>query len=122
MFKETTEKNSLSTLDFIINVLREHDKELTELSEHLKNTLTAVTGDNIKQTLCELNSSIQILAKTIEIVSEKIDSQSNASVRLGDTIDDLREESKRQRIQVHDILDQLKAFPIKDTRAIQQGY
>ncbi len=122
MFKETTEKNSLSTLDFIINVLREHDKELTELSEHLKNTLTAVTGDNIKQTLCELNSSIQILAKTIEIVSEKIDSQSNASVRLGDTIDDLREESKRQRIQINDILDQLKAFPTKDARAIQQGY
>ena len=111
MFKETTEKNSLSTLDFIINILQEHEKELTELSKNLENTLTSVTGDNVKQTLCELNSSIQVLAKTIEIMSEKIDSQSNANMHLRDTIDGLKEESKRQRIQVHGILNQLKAFP-----------
>ena len=122
MSKETTNKNSLSALDFIINILLEHEKELTELSEHLENTLTAVTGDNTKQTLRELNSSIQVLAKTIEIVSEKIDSQSNSNMHLRETIDDLREESKSQRIQVHDILNQLKAFPTRDTRAVRQGY
>ncbi len=108
MFKETAENNSLSTLDFIIKILQEHEKELTELSEHLEKTLTAVTGDNVKRALYELNNSIQVLAKTIEIISDKIDSQTSSNMYIIDTIDFLKEESKRQRRQIHGILNQLK--------------
>ena len=39
MFKETTERNSLSALDFVINVLLEHEKELAELSAHIEKAL-----------------------------------------------------------------------------------
>lgn len=114
MFKETMAKNSLSALDFIINVLREHEKELTELSERLENTLAVVTGDSIKQTLNELSSSVQVLSQAIDILSEKVDSQSNADVHFRDTLKNIREESQKQKTQVHNILNQLKTFPTKD--------
>lgn len=114
VFEEPKAKNSLSALDFIINVLREHEKELTELSDRLENTLTIVTGDNVRHTLDELRSSVQVLSRATELLSEKIESQANADVCFREIIDDLKEESRREKEQVSDILIQLKSFPTKD--------
>ena len=86
-------RDSLVTLDFVINVLREHEKELTELSERLENTLTVVNEENIKQTLNELNHSLQVLSKRIE---------------------GLRDENQRQKAQVNEILNKLETLPTKD--------
>ena len=107
-------RNSLSALDFIVNVLREHEKELTELSERLENTLTVVTRENVKQALDELSNSLQVLSKTMESLSERVGSQVDADIRLRKTIDSLKEESLRQRTQINDVLNRLKALPTKD--------
>jgi len=107
-------KNSLSALDFVINVLREHEKELTELSDRLENTLTVVKGEDVRRSLDELNSSVQILARTIEGLSERIDSRMTADMRFSEIIDSLKEESQRQKERINDILTQLKALPTRD--------
>lgn len=107
-------RNSLSALDFIVSVLREHEKELTELSERLENTLALVKGENVRRALDELTNSVQALSKTIGSLCEKIGSQVDAGIRFRETIDSLREESQTQRVQVNDILDQLKALPTRD--------
>jgi len=100
-------RNSLSALDFIINVLREHEKELADLSEKLENTLTVLRGEDLRRTLGELGNSVQVLSETIKSLSEKIDSQVNADMRL-------KEESQRQRAQINDILNRLDALPTRD--------
>lgn len=112
--REAMARNSLSALDFIVSVLREHEKELTELSERLENTLALVKGENVRRALDELTNSVQALSKTIGSLCEKIGSQVDAGIRFRETIDSLREESQTQRVQVNDILDQLKALPTRD--------
>jgi len=114
VLKEIMARDSLSTLDFIINVLREHEKELTELSERLEKTLTVVTGEDVKQALDELSDSVQVLSKAVERLLEKIDSQVDSGIRFRETVDTLKEESQRQRVQVNDVLSQLKALPTRE--------
>jgi len=114
VLKEIMARDSLSTLDFIINVLREHEKELTELSERLEKTLTVVTGEDVKQALDELSDSVQVLSKAVERLLEKMGSQVDSGIRFRETVDTLKEESQRQRVQVNDVLSQLKALPTRE--------
>jgi len=107
-------RNSLSALDFIVSVLREHEKELTELSERLEKTLTVVGGEYVKRALDELSNSMQILDKTLKRLSEKIDSEVDSDIRFRETVDSLKEESQRQRAQVNDVLNQLKSLPTRE--------
>ncbi len=107
-------KNSLSTLDFIINVLREHERKLSHLSESLENTLKTLTVDDTKQTLTELSESIQALSKTIEVLSWKVDSQKNSDFGDKQTLSSLHEENQKQKILVDHIANQLETFPTRE--------
>lgn len=107
-------KNSLSTLDFIINVLREHERKLSHLGESLESTLKSLTIDDTKQTLTELSESVQALSKTIEILSWKIESQKSSDLGDKQTLFVLQEENQRQKTLVDDIANQLKTFPTKE--------
>ena len=107
-------KNSLSTLDFIINVLREHERKLSHLSESLENTLKTLTVDDTKQTLTELSESVQALSKTIEVLSWKVESQKNSDLGDMQTLSSLHEESQKQKILVDHISNQLETFPTRE--------
>ncbi|MCJ7771030.1 hypothetical protein MUP37_05585 [Candidatus Bathyarchaeota archaeon] len=114
MFVDPEPKNSLSTLDFIINVLREHERKLSHLGESLESTLKSLTIDDTKQTLTELSESVQALSKTIEILSWKIESQKSSDLGDKQTLFVLQEENQRQKTLVDDIANQLKTFPTKE--------
>ena len=114
MFVDPEPKNSLSTLDFIINVLREHERKLSHLGESLESTLKSLTIDDTKQTLTELSESVQALSKTIEILSWKIESQKSSDLGDKQTLFILQEENQRQKTLVDDIANQLKTFPTKE--------
>ena len=107
-------KNSLSTLDFIINVLREHERKLSHLSESLENTLKTLTVDDTKQTLTELSESVQALSKTIEVLSWKVESQKNSDLGDMQTLSSLHEENQKQKILVDHISNQLETFPTRE--------
>ena len=114
MFVDPGPKNSLSTLDFIINVLREHERKLSRIGESLDSTLKMLTIDDTKQTLTDLRESVQALSKTIEILSWKIESQKSSDLGDKQTLSILQEENHRQKILVDDIANQLKTFPTKE--------
>jgi uncharacterized protein YoxC len=114
MFADPEPKNSLSTLDFIINVLREHERKLSHLGESLESTMKSLTIDDTKQTLTELSESVQALSKTIEILSWKIESQKSSDLGDKQTLFILQEENQRQKTLVDDIANQLKTFPTKE--------
>jgi uncharacterized protein YaaR (DUF327 family) len=111
MFVDPEPKNSLSTLDFIINVLREHERKLSHLGESLESTLKSLTIDDTKQTLIELSESVQALSKTIEILSWKIESQKSSDLGDKQTLFVLQEENQKQKTLVDDIANQLRTFP-----------
>jgi len=114
MFRDPVPKNSLSTLDFIINVLREHERKLSHLSESLENTLKTLTVDDTKQTLTELSESVQALSKTIEVLSWKVESQKNSDLGDMQTLSSLHEENQKQKILVDHISNQLETFPTRE--------
>ena len=114
MFRDPVPKNSLSTLDFIINVLREHERKLSHLSESLENTLKTLTADDTKQTLTELSESVQALSKTIEVLSWKVESQKNSDLGDMQTLSSLHEENQKQKILVDHISNQLETFPTRE--------
>ena len=114
MFRDPVPKNSLSTLDFIINVLREHERKLSHLSESLENTLKTLTVGDTKQTLTELSESVQALSKTIEVLSCKVESQKNSDLGDMQTLSSLHEENQKQKILVDHISNQLETFPTRE--------
>ena len=114
MLNDPAPKNSLSTLDFIINVLREHERKLSHLSESLESTLKTLTIDDTKQAIAEMSESIHALSKTIEILSRKIESQRSPDLGDRQNLSRLQEENQRQKILVNDIVNQLKMFPTRE--------
>ena len=114
MLNDPAPKNSLSTLDFIINVLREHERKLSHLSESLESTLKTLTIDDTKQAIAEMSESVHALSKTIEILSRKVESQRSSDLGDKQNLSRLQEENQRQKILVHDIVNQLKMFPTRE--------
>ena len=114
MLNDPAPKNSLSTLDFIINVLREHERKLSHLSESLESTLKTLTIDDTKQAIAEMSESIHALSKTIEILSRKVESQRSSDFGDKQDLSRLQEENQRQKILVNDIVNQLKMFPTRE--------
>lgn len=106
--------NSLSALDFVVSVLREHEKELTALSEQLETALVEVRGENLRRSLYELSNSVQSLSQAVGSLSERLDSQLSLDTGLKGAVDDLKEESRRQKAQLNSILDQLRSLPTQD--------
>ncbi len=122
MIKESSAKNSLSTLDFVISVLREHEKELTNLSEQLDNVLTKAGANNAKHVLDELCSSVKTMSRGLEVLSEKVDATSKIDLGLSETIASLREESKKQAAQIDEMAGQFRALPTKkDVRELKKA-
>ena len=114
MFGDPAPKNSLSTLDFIINVLREHERKLSQIGESLEITLKTFTVDDMRQTLAELSESVQALSNAIEILSMKVEAQRNSDLGEKQTLHSLEEENNKQKAVVDGIADQLKMFPTRE--------
>ena len=51
-------KGTLSTLDFVISVLREHEKEMTQLSEKLEEVLNSASTNNLEPFMNEINTAL----------------------------------------------------------------
>ena len=62
-------ERTLTTLDFVISVLREHEKGLTALSEKLEETLSRVSGVSAKKNMDDIQSIEILLERLVEQVS-----------------------------------------------------
>ena len=83
-------KGTLTTLDFVISVLREHEKEMTLLSDKLEELLDKFPSGNLNKDMGEIRSALNELRQTI-VVSGKGSAGSGRS-----SIESLLEQLVRQ--------------------------
>ena len=100
-------KGTLSTLDFVISVLREHERDLTELGDKLEEVLSISIGgmkkdlDEIRSILNELNQKIGTLnSPLIETLLSQLVNQvtlQNQTIKL--LIDGMKESPTKDEIK-----------------------
>ncbi len=73
-------KGTLTTLDFVISVLREHEKEMTLLSDKLEGVLSRVSGENLGEDVTEIHTALNDLKQKIVALDQKLESSSNSSM------------------------------------------
>jgi chromosome segregation ATPase len=65
-------KGTLTTLDFVIGVLLEHEKELTEFSDRLERMLKYATGNSLKKDIEQIEFDLDELNQRITAMDKKI--------------------------------------------------
>lgn len=64
-------KGTLTTLDFVISVLREHEKEMTLLSDKLEDVLSRVPSENIEKGMSEVHTVLKDIKERISTLDQK---------------------------------------------------
>ncbi|MEM2926292.1 MAG: hypothetical protein QXO94_02350 [Candidatus Bathyarchaeia archaeon] len=62
----------MSALDFVIEVLREHEKELTALGEKLEGMIKDLTEGKFREIVSEIQKTLETLLKDIESISQRL--------------------------------------------------
>lgn len=105
------ERNSLTALDFVINVLREHERDLTSLSDRLDETLRSVSGKSVKKRLNEINSSLERLAGEVKDLKEKLVASEVIAVSSQEIVRSLEKQAALQRQNVERLSRVLREAP-----------
>lgn len=105
------EKNSLTALDFVISVLREHERDLTVLSDRLEETLKSVAGKGVRRSLTEISSSIEVLAKEVRGLRAKLAASEVIAVSTKEIIESLEKQTSIQNQNIRRLSKLLKEAP-----------
>ncbi len=105
------ERNSLTALDFVINVLREHERDLTSLSNRLDGTLKNVSGNGVKKRLGEINGSIERLAGEVKELKEKLVASEVIAVSTKEIVRSLEKQAAMQRQNIERLSGVLREVP-----------
>ena len=105
------ERNSLTALDFVINVLREHERDLTSLSDRLDETLRSVSGKSVKKRLNEINSALERLAGEVKDLKEKLVASEVIAVSSQEIVRSLEKQAALQRQNVERLSRVLREAP-----------
>jgi archaellum component FlaC len=105
------ERNSLTALDFVINVLREHERDLTSLSDRLDETLQSVSGKGVKKRLGEINGSIERLAGEVKELKEKLVASEVIAVSTKEIVRSLEKQAAMQRQNIERLSGVLREVP-----------
>jgi len=71
-------RGTITTLDFVISVLREHEKDLTELSDKLEEIITSASGQNMKKDVDQIQSILNELEQKVLSLDQKIESRTSS--------------------------------------------
>jgi hypothetical protein len=76
----------MSALDFVIEVLREHEKELNGLSEKLESMIKDLTEGKIKESLNEIQKNLEALLRSFEGIHQSLSSFRELDKTLSDSL------------------------------------
>ncbi|MBS7610532.1 hypothetical protein KEJ36_05535 [Candidatus Bathyarchaeota archaeon] len=62
----------MSALDFVIEVLREHEKELTALSEKLEGLIKDLTDGKFRESINEIQKTLETLLRGFESINQRL--------------------------------------------------
>ena len=115
-------KGTLSTLDFVIGVLREHEKELTELSDKLEEIIADVSGHRLKKDMDEIQSAIEGLGQKIQVLEQNIIVTGSLNSTIEVTIKQLVEQTSIQNQSIKLFIEAMKEYPTKkEIRELTEG-
>lgn len=105
------ERNSLTALDFVINVLREHERDLTSLSDHIDETLQSVSGKGVKKRLNDVNTSIENLTGEVKELKEKLVASEVIAISTEEIVRSLEKQAMIQRRNIKRLSSLLREVP-----------
>ena len=105
------ERNSLTALDFVINVLREHERDLTSLSDHIDETLQSVSGKGVKKRLNDVNTSIENLTGEVKELREKLVASEVIAISTEEIVRSLEKQAVIQRRNIKRLSSLLREVP-----------
>ena len=73
-------KGTLTTLDFVISVLREHEKEMTQLSDKLEEVLSSASTDNLEKIMNEVKAVLNDIKQRIKASNQKTKDSNISSI------------------------------------------
>ncbi len=98
-------------MDFVINVLREHERDLTSLSDRLDETLQSVSGKGVKKRLGEISGSIERLAGEVKGLKEKLAASEAIAVSTKEIVRSLEKQAAMQRQNIERLSGVLREVP-----------
>jgi len=105
------ERNSLTALDFVINVLREHERDLTSLSDHIDETMQSVSGKGMKKRLNDVNNSIENLTGEVKELKEKLVASEVIAISTEEIVRSLEKQAVIQRQNIKHLSSLLREVP-----------
>lgn len=104
-------KGTLTTLDFVISVLREHEKEMTLLSEKLETILSSVSGEGVKKDMGEIQSTLNEIKQKILVLDQKVTASSKPSLEA--LLKQLVSQLSTQNQNLNLLIEAMKVYPTK---------
>ena len=101
----------MTTLDFVISVLREHENELTALSEKLEDVLSSVSGEDVKEDMGEIQFTLNELKQKILLLDQKFSASSNSSIEI--LLKQLVGQISIQNQSLNQLVEAMKGYPTK---------
>lgn len=75
-------KGTLTTLDFVISVLREHEKELIVLSEKLTTIIKSASGKGVKKDITAIQAILNELRQQIHTLDQRVMTINNSTTEM----------------------------------------
>ena len=73
-------EGTLTTLDFVISVLREHEKEMTQLSDKLEEVLNSASTDNLEKFMNEINAALKDIKQRLKASNQNTTDSNISSI------------------------------------------
>lgn len=73
-------EGTLTTLDFVISVLREHEKEMTQLSDKLEKVLSRASTGNLEKDMNEIKTVLNDIKQRIKTSNQKTVDSNTSSI------------------------------------------
>ena len=105
-------EGTLTTLDFVISVLREHEKEMTQLSDKLEEVLSSASTDNLEKIMNEVYTALNDIKQKINTSNQKTKNSDNSSIE--NVLVKLVEQVTIQNQSLSLLLETMSNYPTKN--------
>lgn len=111
-------KGTLTTLDFVIGVLREHEKELNDFSDKLEEMVKDVSGKNLKKDMEQIEFNLDELKQKIVIMDKKmpISNGSDMEVLLQQLLDQISIQNQNMNILIEETKSRVTSKEINELK------
>ena len=105
-------EGTLTTLDFVISVLREHEKVMAQLSDKLEEVLSSTSTNNLEKFMNEINAALKDIKQKIKASNQKTKDSNISSIE--NFLVKLVEQVTIQNQSLSILLETMSSYPTKN--------